>query len=82
MELISMFLIYFAAVFLHAGECEAATLVKEDPKGVEEKTMYVKKFEMEGHTYIYFLEPGEVSLKQILHDPNCECQKIKKEEKK
>lgn len=65
-----------------SGMVNAATLVREDPKGVEEKPMYTRKFEMEGHTYIYFMEIGKDALKQLIHDPNCECQKNKREEKK
>jgi hypothetical protein len=59
-----------------------AELIKENPKNVEEKEMFIRKFEMEGHTYIYFIEEGDSGLRQVVHDPNCKCQKNKKEEKK
>ena len=79
MGLISMMVVFFAAVFFRGGEGNAATLVKEDLKGVEEKPIYLRQFEIQGHTYIYFLETGKHGLKQIMHDPGCECQKKEKE---
>ena len=73
MKFLKTISIFFTGVATPVGMANAATLIKEEPGVIGEKTMHVKKFEMEGHTYIYFLEKGSDGLKQIIHDPDCRC---------
>lgn len=56
----------------------SATKVPEEKGVVGEKTLKTQTFEMDGHTYIYFIETVEGGLKQIIHDPGCECLKKEK----
>ncbi len=66
---------FFTGAAAPVAVANGATLVKEEPGVVGEKTMHVQRFEMDGHTYIYFIEKGHDGLKQIIHDPGCKCLK-------
>ena len=73
MKFLKAISIFFTGVAAPVVVANAATLVKESPGVIGEKHMHVQCFEMDGHTYIYFIEKGPGGLKQILHDPGCKC---------
>ena len=75
MRLLKTLSVFFIGAVAPLGLVNGATLVKEAPGVIGEKALHVQTFEMEGHTYIYFIEKGNEGLKQIIHDPNCKCLK-------
>ena len=46
------------------------TVMAETPVSVQ---MWARKFDLDGHQYIYFLEDCEGGYRGVIHDPGCEC---------
>lgn len=80
-SLLAISLLY-SVVSLVPIESYSSTLVKENIEVIGERSIFVQHFEMEGHKYIYLIQKGHDGLKQVIHDPSCECLKDKKEDKK
>lgn len=67
--------IFFTGAAAPVAVANAATVVKVDMEGHQDKDLFRRRFEMEGHSYIYFMEKGTEGIKQIIHDPDCKCLK-------
>lgn len=82
MQLFSAMILMISAMMF--GKCEATETiwVPDSPGAFDGKQMYVKKFEVEGHTYFYFIDGEAKGLKQVIHDPECQCLKKEKGDKK
>lgn len=67
---LSMFFIGAVAPIVAAN---SATTADVEAEPYFKNDLCFRRFEMEGHTYIYFMERSPDGMKQLIHDPDCKC---------
>ena len=65
------------------GPADWASPIDTSKRVIEnEKMIYARNFEFDGHVYLLFISEDAKGMRQVIHDPDCPCFKSKKEEKK